>query len=99
MSNIIKNMPDRRMEFAEIHSIKDYKDARKKNLKDGYWACACGSRLFYLLQQKENVKTICAICNNIDIIYWNGTSDNAKGSMLRLDTDTWVSPKIKLEIK
>ena len=72
------------------NNVSDYEEARAKNLRNGLWACHCGSRKFHLLQQKENVKAICAKCSDTEIIYWNGTHDSSKGHMRRLDTNTWV---------
>ena len=70
-------------------SLADFEAARKKNLKNGYWACACGSRKFHLQQQDENVKAFCARCKDCNIIYWNGRRDNSRGNMLNLATQKW----------
>ena len=71
-------------------SVAEFEAARQKNIKDGIWACACGSRKFHSQQQAENVKTFCVKCGNCDIIYWNGDKDSSKGHMKRLDTGKWV---------
>lgn len=86
----VNNLKDRRNKLPEMRTVADYRREREKNLKKGFWACVCGSRKFHLLQHKENVKAICSKCGNSDIIYWNGTKDNSKGSMRRLDTDNWI---------
>lgn len=56
----IEDLPDLRSTLPDLCSVGDWKRARAKNLKDGYWGCACGSRKFNLLQSQENVKTICS---------------------------------------
>jgi hypothetical protein len=59
-------------------------------------ACKCGCIEFNLIQQKENVKTMCVNCQEINIIYWNGgrrekgANDLSRGKMKRLDTGAWV---------
>jgi hypothetical protein len=48
------------------------------------------------MQSKENVKTMCADCYEINIIYWNGerrekgANDPSRGKMKRLDTGAWI---------
>lgn len=85
----MKRLKDRRP-ASEVSSVADFEAGREKNLRGGVWACACGCRTFVLIQQSENVKTKCAFCGDLQIIYWNGTTDTAKGSMKRLDTNKWV---------
>jgi len=90
--NRINNLTDLRKNLSDIHSVSAYEIERKKNLKDGLWGCVCGSRKFHLLQQTDNVKTICSKCGETTIIYWNGPKDgdSSRGSMRRLDTNLWI---------
>jgi hypothetical protein len=93
----IKDLKDRLVGLPDIHSVADFEEARKKNLKDGFWACACGCRKFHLMQDTHNVKAICVKCGHLDIIYWNSmtsVSDSGKGK--RLDTTKWVTLKAVL---
>jgi hypothetical protein len=83
----------------EPESVKQFEDKRRSHLKDGYWACGCGNKTFYLVQQKENVKSICFKCGSMDIIYWNGIGDSSAGSMRRLDTDKWIKPVVTIQFK
>ena len=97
MRRKVKDLKDRREELAPMGTVSEFNETRKKNLKKGYWACVCGSRKFYLLQQSTNVKAICVKCEETDIIYWNGCEDNVR--MRRLDTNTWVKLTVKLKIE
>ena len=81
----IKDVKNRTKSLPHIHSVAQYEQARKKNLYRGIWACPCGSRKFHLIQQKDNVKTVCCKCEDIVIIAWNGKVIKSK----RLDTLEW----------
>jgi predicted RNA-binding Zn-ribbon protein involved in translation (DUF1610 family) len=94
----VKNLKDRRMDLPG-HSVRDWENERKKNLKDGYWACVCGSRKFHLLQHARNVKAICPKCGDTEIIYWNEAGDTAAGAMRRLDSGKWVHIKTRLVLE
>lgn len=89
----MKNVKDRRESLPESYSVADYETQRKLNLKNGFYACVCGSRRFHLHQQLHNVKAICSKCGNADIIYWNGPKggDSSRGHMRNLISLEWVS--------
>jgi len=96
MDKRFQKQPDRRPPEGG-HSLGDWEKARKKNLKEGIWSCPCGSRTFHLVQQRDNVKAVCSECGDTEIIYWNGKETS--GGMRRLDTNTWVYPQVKLNIR
>jgi len=76
-------------------SVADFEAASQTKLKTNVagtltWACACGSKRFIVLSQKNNVKLVCAKCKHIDIIAWyHSARDSSAGHILNLNTQQW----------
>ncbi len=76
-------------------SVADFEAQRRTKLKTNKygtltWACACGSRRFSVISQKNNIKLACSKCKHVDIIVWyHSANDDAAGHILNLNTQSW----------
>lgn len=79
--------------FKLCTTAHEFDELCKKNMlykeHGTYYACACGSRKFHLLQQNKNFKAICAKCWDSRILAWN---DSCR--VLDLGTLRWCRPML-----